>query len=91
MHSDFEAIEQRYIKAMLLNSNKPDIVLYGSEEGFEVFVIQDKRTFKLHTQRKKSRLFRSPTTAIAFLAELGVERVVIEGLDKWIPEFTTKE
>lgn len=87
MCDEFEPIEQRLFKALLLNVKaKPAVVLKGTPSGFEVLVEQGKTLFKLYTQRKSPRVFRSPNTAINFLAELGAERVVIDGLGNWKPD-----
>ena len=86
MFNDFEPIEQRLVKAMLMNVSKPEIILKGTSSGFEVFVRQGKQLFKLYTQRKSPRVFRAPNTAINFLAELGAERIVIDGLGNWKPD-----
>jgi hypothetical protein len=86
MYKEYEPIEQRLVKAMLMNATQPEIVLAGTPSGFEVFVKQGKQVFKLYTQRKSPRVFRSPNTAINFLAELGAERIVIDGLGNWKPD-----
>lgn len=86
MFSNYEPIEQRLIKAMLMNPVKPDFFLKGTVQGFEVFLKQGDKLFKLYTQRKTPRIFKSPNTAINFLAELGAERIIIEGLGNWKPD-----
>lgn len=86
MFKDYEPIEQRLIKAMLMNPVKPEFFLQGTEQGFEVFLRNGKKIFKLYTQRKAPRIFRSPNTAINFLAELGAESIMIEGLNNWKPD-----
>ncbi len=86
MFDEFEPIEQRLVKWMFMNETKPEIVLKGMEKGFEVFVRRGKKLFKLYTQRKKPRVFKSPNTAINFLAKMGAERIVIDGLGKWRPD-----
>ncbi|WP_150142559.1 hypothetical protein [Candidatus Enterovibrio escicola] len=86
MFEKYEPIEQRLVKAMLKNEIKPDIILLGTSRGFEVFIRHGKKLFRLYTQRKLPRVFRSPNTAINFLAELGAERIVIDCLNNWKPD-----
>lgn len=86
MFEEYEPIEQRLVKAMLKNEKKPEIILMGTSLGFEVFIRHGKKLFQLYTQRKSPRVFRSPNTAINFLAELGAGRIVIDGLDNWKPD-----
>lgn len=83
MSEVFEPIEQRLFKALLMNTQtEPEITLKGVSKGFEVFIRQGDKLFKLYTQRKSARVFRSPITAINFLVDMGIERVVIDGLGK---------
>lgn len=88
MYKEYEPIEQRLVKVMLMNPTQPEIVLAGTPSGFEMFIKQGKQVLKLYTQRKSPRVFRSPNTAINFLAELGAERIVIviDGLGNWKPD-----
>jgi hypothetical protein len=87
MFDNFEPIEQRLFKVLLMNvRTKPEIVLKGTSDGFEVFVTQGKDVFKLFTQRKSARVFKSPSTAINFLVEMGADRIVIDGLGSWKPD-----
>ena len=87
MFDEYEPIEQRLFKALLVNIKaKPEVILSGTPEGFEVFLKQGKKLFKLYTQRKSARVFRSPGMAINFLAEMGAERIVMEGLGNRKPD-----
>ena len=87
MFDDDEPIEQRLFKALWVTIKaKPEVILSATPEGFEVFLKQGKKRFKLYTQRKSARVFRSPGTAINFLAEMGAERIVMEGLGHWKPD-----
>lgn len=82
MPTKFEAVEQRIIQALLSNeSAKPEVVLHGTPEGFEVVLNQGRKRYKLKTQRKNIRRFKSFNTAISFLVKLGADRVVIDGLN----------
>jgi hypothetical protein len=83
MCNEYQPIEQRLVKLLLSNPIKPEIVLIGTPSGFEVSMVHGQQLFKLYTQRKAPRVFKSPDTAMTYLAELGVDRVVVNGLINW--------
>lgn len=61
------------------------IHIKGSKDGLQVFIKCGANEYQLYTQRGKPRLFRSPATAVNFIAELGADRLVLEDLSKWNP------
>ena len=62
-----------------------EIQVKGSIKGLEIFIKCGANKYQLYTQRGKPRLFRSPATAVNFLAELGADRLVVEDLSQWDP------
>lgn len=83
MLKEYAQIDERLLKVVLMGVMQHEILLNGTPAGFEVFIKQNGRLFKLYTQRKSPRVFRSPNAAISFLRGLGVERVTINGLGSW--------
>lgn len=84
-HKIISDIEQKHLIALLKNEKlKLNFVLIGKEAGFEIVVESKKETYRLFTQRKKPRLFKSPTTALEFLNEIGVCSVRIENFCCWV-------
>ena len=75
-------------KCMGAKENNHDhmVILNGTTNGFEVVLKIKNEIIKLQTQRKKIRYFKSPSTAINYLAGIGVERLCVEGLDNWTPD-----
>lgn len=87
MYNDYEEVDQRVLKAIIRSGFKtPDVILYHTDDGIEVILRDKDVIYKLITSRKQIRLFKSPATAINYLANFGVKRVIHEGLENWKPD-----
>ncbi len=86
-NNDYEPLEQRLFQMLIEGTReRPNVTLMGVEDGFEVVLRHDDNLYKLYTQRKKARVFRSVKTAVVYVIKMGAERVTIEGLNSWRSE-----
>lgn len=78
-----DRLDQRLLAVMLQGDLTPTVSVVGVESGFEIHVERAGKTYKLETQRRSVRTFKSPTTALKWLAEIGVDNVRFIGLKRW--------
>lgn len=83
MFDKYEKVDQGIFGMLLGNIRvNASVVLNGTPKGFELYLKQGDRVYKLYTQRKKERIFRSANTAFTFLSGYGVSDIQVRQLDK---------
>lgn len=78
-----ENVIQRMLKILVENNKNVNVRLIGADNGFSIEATQDDKVYSLVTQRGQVRVFKSPSTAFQFLSEMGVEKLEVEGLERW--------
>lgn len=78
-----EKIEVKQLVILVESAESLRVLLIGTAEGFELDVMSKGKQYKLFTQRKSPRLFKSPETAFRFLAEVGLDQVEVNQISAW--------
>jgi len=83
MFNNFQKVQISAFKALLRSvSSKPSVILNGTPKGFEVYLTRGDDVYKLYTQRKTERFFKSPNTAFTFLDVMGVNDIEVREIGK---------
>jgi hypothetical protein len=73
---------QQYFAQMIQEQPNLAVEVIGTPAGFTIIFGPKKgERFILHTQRKSIRYFKSPSTLFSFLAEVGVENILVSKIN----------